>query len=252
MSNVQTWDFYFCKVEGQPASIMLNLALSKIAPLTEYRYLIYVFVRLRNPNEIGLTTQEEAENLYRLEDRLSSALEQYLEGFYVARNTTQGRREFYFYCSTITDYPALLEEVMRDFPEYKYSFGDQVDPEWGFFFDFLMPSPSEYLTIRNRQALLQLEEQGDRHELYRPVTHVLSFPSGEKRFNFLIHMKSRGYEEGDDYFLESHEAHSYRLEISRRDKVEFFHIENLVRDVSKIASQFEGLYHGWRSQATTY
>ena len=45
----QNWNFYMCRVDDKPASIRLNLALSNIAPVEDYKHRLSIFIKMNNP-----------------------------------------------------------------------------------------------------------------------------------------------------------------------------------------------------------
>ena len=55
----QNWNFYMCRVDDKPASIRLNLALSNIAPVEDYKHRFSIFIKMNNPTEDGLSSNEE-------------------------------------------------------------------------------------------------------------------------------------------------------------------------------------------------
>jgi len=62
------WDFYFCRVDGVPSSILVNLTAIQRAPVGSKPWLLWVRVHVRSPREDGFPDNEEAPRLYDLED----------------------------------------------------------------------------------------------------------------------------------------------------------------------------------------
>ena len=70
----QNWNFYMCRVDDKSASIRLNLALSNIAPVEDYKYRISIFIKMNNPTEDGLSSDEEYPILCDIEDKVIEKL----------------------------------------------------------------------------------------------------------------------------------------------------------------------------------
>lgn len=93
------WDFYPLRVDDQPASIFVNLSLAKMAPISGKPHMSYISIRMRQPREDGLSSQEEFQALGDLEDLIVEAATENADPIYVGRDTTGGDRDFFFYTS---------------------------------------------------------------------------------------------------------------------------------------------------------
>jgi hypothetical protein len=58
----EDWDFYALRVDDQPASIFVDLALASKTPITGTAVMVYVSVKTRAPRPDGLSSQEESMN----------------------------------------------------------------------------------------------------------------------------------------------------------------------------------------------
>ena len=63
------WDMYITEIEGSKALVLVDMALSGIAPLMEYNILFGLQIGILNPSEDGFYTAEEQPKLYEIEDR---------------------------------------------------------------------------------------------------------------------------------------------------------------------------------------
>lgn len=147
------WDFYFCSVgvDDRPASIFVDLGVAKDAPLAAYPVMSYVRVSMRNPRHDGLSSNEEFETLKSMEDQLGDLLTRGGSAVYVGRNTSNGYRDFYFYCAREVDWDTRVAESMVS-SGYTYECGSRADPEWHTYFDFLFPGDREMQSIQNRRV----------------------------------------------------------------------------------------------------
>jgi uncharacterized protein (TIGR01619 family) len=238
------WDFYFCKVEGKLASIMLDLALEPHLPLSQKPYLIQVGVELQHPDLHGMTTSREAEVLFIMEDRLADHLAEELGGIYVARNTSSNKRTFYYYCASMSGYKDVVNEVMEGF-SYAYESQGTADPGWTFYQQFLFPTPQEYRSILNRKVIDKLLAQGDDPQIEREVAHKISFSSISKAENFLEYIQGEGYKLGK---LEASRANSgYEVVITAVHSVDLDTMDSIVLKLEQKGQQFGGQYLGWNT-----
>ena len=224
---------------------MLDLALAPHAPISEKPELIQVTVSLNDPNEFGLTNPGEAEILYVMEDRLSEHISLNLGGLYVARNTSDRKRIFYFYCQSSAGYQGVVEEVMDSFSGHSYSCISSSDPEWTFYQQFLYPSPSEYQSILNRRVIEKLEQHGDNLSQAREVEHFLYFPDESSRSRFISQIHHHRFTICSQGFRQESEAHPYSLMISRVDRVDPASIDDVVLQLMRLAESCDGQYDGW-------
>ena len=85
-----------CRVDDNPASIRLNLALYDIAPVEDYNHRISIFIKMNNPTENGLSSNEEYPILCDIEDEVINRLET-LEDIFVGTVKSQGRLELHVF-----------------------------------------------------------------------------------------------------------------------------------------------------------
>jgi hypothetical protein len=122
----EDWNFYMCQIDEVPASYFLNLALAKIAPITNRSTLLWVEIKMNCSREDGLSSSEEFEHLAQIEDQIIPALTSELAILYVGRLTHNHLRDLYFYCEDGTDPEHIINEVMQFYPEYRYRFGQNL------------------------------------------------------------------------------------------------------------------------------
>jgi uncharacterized protein DUF695/regulator of ribonuclease activity B len=192
MSN--DWDFYFCQVEGRPASIFLDLGIAAEAPVASHPHLGYVSVEMRMPRRDGLSSQEEFETLSAIDDALPAGVADNGNAFYVGRKTSDGSRDYFFFAADPGAFAADVERTMALFPAYRFDSGSQPDPGWSTYFDFLSPSDDDRQRILNRRVQLQLAEHGDDQSQPRPIDHRLYFPDAGAAAAFTARLTGQGFD----------------------------------------------------------
>ncbi len=126
-----TWTLSQGIHEGKPLFIRSKEGLLEAQDLNKYPFQIGIAVPLLNPTSEGLTTDEEADTLWNLEDSLATALAQNGEAVFVASITTNGMREFVFYAKEWK--PEYFEQKVNEVfvgSEHGPQFMMQPDKNW--------------------------------------------------------------------------------------------------------------------------
>lgn len=240
------WDFYSCRVDDEPASIYLDLGLADEAPLKERPFMAYVRVHMRQPRPDGLSSQEEFEELLRLEDHLIAALTAADRSTFVGRNTSGGCRDFYFYTADPNGWSTQVGDAMADFAEYRHESGSRLDREWNSYFGFLYPSPADLERIQNRRVCESLQKNGDALAEPREIDHWAYFPDEAARASFLDYIDTQGFDVRDLIQSESAEmpfgVQFYRVDVPSLDS-----IDAVTLPLFEAATERGGDYDGWET-----
>ncbi|MGJ7901809.1 DUF695 domain-containing protein [Lysobacter sp. 1R34A] len=237
------WDFYFCNIDDEPASIFVDLGLAKEAPIAGLTLAAALRVQMRQPREDGLSSQEEFRALMEIEDALQAALND--EGtLYIGRCTYAGVREFHFRLDDAGDWERRTTDAMRPFQDYAYTTAVRSDPEWDSYFRFLYPSDEERERMTNRRVCDSLEEHGDPLTQARPIDHWVYFEDIDARSAFVARTADMGVTVAE--LLEPDEdrqAYGVRLVgdgIPARDR-----IDDITLPLYRAARDHGGNYDGW-------
>jgi hypothetical protein len=239
------WDFYQCRVDDQPASIMVDLGIRPATPMPAYPDFVWLRVYLRTPTPEGLTTNAEANILHDIEDSLTAAFAKLGDAIYVARDTTGGFRAFACYATQGALCENAIRAMMEEYPEYRFDTGYRLDPDWSVYRDFLYPSPRLMQTISNRKVCDALVSNGDHLDVVREVDHWIYFLSAEKRAAFLENSRPLGFQ-----LRAMHDPAStsdkYGVQLFRSDSPE--RIDEAVLQLYDMAQALGGEYDGWETQ----
>jgi uncharacterized protein (TIGR01619 family) len=241
------WEFYPVKVEGQPASIFLDLALAADAPLPGYPTVGFLRLYLRTARPDGMAAQEEFADLVALEDALIPRVVGEQQAVFAGRSTGRGMRDLFFYVYDRERFEREVISALIPFEAYKFEIGHRDDPQWTVYFDFLYPTPLDLQRISNRQVTDQLREHGDDLGKERPIDHSAVFNEAGPAAAFVAWATTHGYA-----VLRNGE------EPDEQDR----HIVNIVRDdipaeidlialpVFERVTALGGIYDGWGCQVT--
>jgi regulator of RNase E activity RraB len=242
----ENWDFYPCRVEDEPASIMLNLGLAKEAPLEMLPVCSWLRVALKSPRPDGLSSSDEFDRLCEIGDALEAAVDEASTQIrYVGRCTCAGRRDFYAYAESGVAAEAVLSSVMAAFAEYEFDTGHREDPQWRLYREFLYPTDRSMQLINNRRVLEALESSGDPLTASRPIRHFVDFDANADLDAFRQALAIGGFEIVGGGVSEKTGRQSIVFE--RTESVDFLHINQLTIQLLDLANSHGGDYDGWET-----
>jgi uncharacterized protein (TIGR01619 family) len=245
MEIKQSWDFFIKRIGDKSASIFLNLGLKEIAPVASFNKRISIFIEMQTILPNGLSSSEENETLWKIEDILVESLEN-KHAIYIARMTHNGRRDIFFYAQNDE---ILLDKAISDsmvkFPSYQYSYKIEDDNEWDFYLNFLYPNSTEMQVILSRHVIQNLQNNGDDLTSEREVDHFLYFDTAENRELFLAKISDAGFKVLNQNHEKERKTEAYTLNISRVDKVDQNSVDKYVLFLYDVAEECNGRYDGW-------
>lgn len=241
----EDWGSYLYQTDDNlPASNRLNLALHDLAPLAGMDQRTWITLKLRQPNEHGLTAPEEYPAICKIEDDITDAL--VARGAVMVGSVTgHGQFSLIFYSPDTQDYDKIIDGIMKSYGGYEYSYHSEADPEWEAYLRFLYPDAYEYQFIVNRKIWTQLEQQGNLHEVERAVDHWLHFPTADDVKAAASEAEGLGYtilaleqvSDGSEY--------PHQLNISRHNNTLPNEIDEYVHELMVLAEKNNGCYDGW-------
>jgi hypothetical protein len=244
------WQSYFTNVNSELASIRLDLNLAAHAPMATKPHLLWVWLHFQSPRADGLSSSEESNSLWTIEDALLAKLKVCCGAIHSGCITTLGRREFFLYSEIEEGFPEAVSETFRSFPTYKFDLGSHRDEGWNQYLHVLYPSEDQLDAMGNREVLDRLKEHGDVHELPREVMHLIYFPTDDDRSRFKAAASVNGFDifdVPDDPDVGS----PFSLFVGRVQSVTQDEIDRTTRELRSIAKANGGDYDGWEAQTTT-
>jgi hypothetical protein len=121
---------------GKPIFVKFRAGLQDATGHPEFPFQIGVAVPLLNPTSDGLTTQTEAEVLWRLEDRLNEILTHNDRSVFAFIITTGGMREYVFYAREWTPEQFDKDVHAIDSEGHQLQFMMRHDPHWDTYKEF--------------------------------------------------------------------------------------------------------------------
>lgn len=243
----EEWEFYFSNVNDKLGSLFVDIGLYNVASMKDKPNILWVSIKMNNPREDGLSSQEESEILGNIEDILIDKITSEQNSIYVGRLTSAGDRVFYFYVENSKGFDKVISETMAVYPNYQYDFDSKEDKEWQGYFEFLYPLPQQFQSIQNRRVIDNLEKNGDNLTKEREVFHWIYFKSNSDRERFLEKIKNENFLiVTKEYDISLGEFPS-QLQIKRVDKVDQNSVDGYVIYLKDLAEELGGDYDGWET-----
>lgn len=242
------WTFYFSNVNDKPASIATDLNLINLAPIKGQENVVYVSIKMPNPREDGLSSNEDANELWKVEDEIINAFDKNnLEYTFAGRLTSDAYRNLYFFGENTILMEKQVSSTMITFPDFEFDFGHQPDKEWSQYFDFLYPLPRQMQIIQNRRVLEQLEKNGDRLTKEREVFHWIYFKTQNELNQFENFTQSQGFKTLRKDKSQDTDGYKFVIRVSRVDKVGYNEIDDYILQLWEKAKELNGDYDGWET-----
>lgn len=238
--STDRWDFYSCSIEDKPHSTMINLSLFDIAPIQKLNRFHGLEITLKHPHpEHGMTTDEEFQALCDLEDLIEQNQTDQLK--YIARQTGDGKRKFYFYASPEVNFISFIEGIDQAFPSYEKTTFNFEDVSWQTYFNDLYPNAIAMNEISNRSVFLQLEAHGDDLHIPRVIDHNVIFDNRKQADDFSKIAEEKGFTvkiNTSGLFKKTYDLLLQRTDPpSRLDPITF--------ELKELATGLGGSYDGW-------
>lgn len=241
------WELYYRYVGDTPTPIFVDLALREYAPDPSRPHLIWVSVPFRYPQPDGSATLQEGAKLDAIENALAAAFGDALDALVVGSATFGKCRNLYFYAPHAEELPEIVRAAMAPHPGYRVDCGQQPDPGWSEYLEFLFPAPREFQHLQNRRAVQALERAGDPLTTPRPVTHWVYFPAEEQRAEASQRLRALGFTtipiDGPEDAPEL-----LGLRVERADAVDCVSIEQVVDGFLDALEGLDYYYDGWETE----
>ena len=242
------WTFYFSNVNDKLSSIATDLNWLNVAPIKGQENVVYVSIKMTNPKDNGLSSNEDADELWKIEDIIISGFDKKnLNYTFAGRLTSNGFRDLYFFGENTILMEKEVSSAMTQFPNHKFDFGHNEDKEWNGYFDFLYPLPRQMQIIQNRRVLEQLEKGGDKLTKEREVFHWVYFETKNEINQFERFTNDLGFKTKNKGKSEQPNEYKFVIQISRIDKVGYDEIDEYTLELWQKATDLNGEYDGWET-----
>lgn len=237
------WDAYLTTIDGQAASVLVNLAHLNTPP-QQLGWLHQWALPMRDPGDNGLGSVSEAQGFEAVEEEVSERLGE--AGFVlVGRERSAGAWKLSYYASAQreADLRAHIEAVFGAVAQ-RVATGVVEDSDWSYYFDVLCPDAQEGQWMRDRDKILELRQQGEVLG-QREAVHYCYFSDEESVDVFVNEAKARGFECEAVRAEETGLEYPWMVTATRTDFVELAEFHVVVMQLYTLAEDCGGEYDVW-------
>ena len=241
------WDMYITDIEGSKALVLVDMALSGVAPLRDYKFLFGIQLEILNPEEDGFYNADEQAKLFEIEDRAVEIVTKQSPSRFVATVTSGGNRIMYFYSKNDEFLAALVGQIASEYPQYSFNYMVDTDGPWNFYYNALLPGVLEQQLMDNRRIHDAMVAQGFDVKKQRPTCHWFYFENGAKRRQCAVRLMAWGYEVLDDNFYDEEVIQApFGLKVACMQDMQLETLFEKTYASFELAEEYEGLYDGWQ------
>ncbi|WP_428737633.1 DUF695 domain-containing protein [Sulfurimonas sp.] len=182
---------YYKQEDGQ--KIATEVDLNAYGYMQKYPWLFSVFIKFDLENKV----QEKYEEFLETKASIILSIEHNEDAKYVGSRVLDGWSELYFYSQDSKSLSNKVTSILSSL-EYLYEANVVKDNKWDFYNYNLYPSELELHLIQSQNIIDQLEEEGDKLELERPVEHYIHFDTPTQKERYINELSLGGFEYKDD------------------------------------------------------
>jgi hypothetical protein len=224
------WDFYPCRVDDEPASILINLKFMYEDPREVNDHVHHALIRMADPGPQGVGTRAEMERLTPIEDAVFDRVER-AGGQPVGRLRSQGVWQLSAYGPRDMAWAAWVQELAGPNVEVQC----QPDADSNYLNEFLLPDAERLQWIMDRRVCDQLRQQGDEPSLPRPVDHFVEYEN-QAPAGLVEALQGSGFDVTDTgEGLECIKVHDVQLDT----------VHEITMALNDLADEHDAAYSGW-------
>lgn len=239
------WEFFPCAMGESQASIFYDHGINDEINNLEYEYAFRIRAKIKRPNENGLTTNEEYDEISSMEDLLSNALEK-LDCIFVGRVTVDGYRYFIFYTNTPEETLCNTLDKIADKTGYELSSIYEHDPDKSEYWDNLFPTKADWQVIQDMKVLDALTEEGDLLEKPRKIFHWAYFDNQDNLNSFSSWLIQEGFEIQNKTSPDD-EIDQFGIQFQKIATPTLKEITSITINLNMKAEEMNGDYSGWET-----
>lgn len=235
------WETYPRTTGDHQAWITYNHGLRESIASLPYRNIAKIRATLRDPDERGAPTKEEATALYAIEDDLAATMGR-LPSLYAGRISVNGSQDFFFYTDADANRISKIVENVETRHEHKLHSTTKLDLQRDAYWNELFPTEAEWQLLSDLKVEISLRQAGDKLERSRKVRHYAYFTSEADRAQFVA---SVGALFDATQYLDRKD--SFGVELEHVCCPDHASINPLTVRLGREAKQFGGEYDGWET-----
>lgn len=237
-----TEQFEILNTDKKPLLIALDSSYIEDAPLQEYPWLLWLFIKLKTPESDGLWSEIEHASLLEIIGSLEEAYKA-IDIQQVGYKVQEGWLELYYYAAQAKRFEGIASGVLKP-DSYIYEAGSRRDPKWDNYRFELYPNHKTLLYIQSMETINALRDEEDDLSLERGCEHYLFFQTEAQRERSMLKIEALGFTCKEDTY-NAKEEYAYGIVMLKSHCVDEESIHQLVDELNEIATKNHGVYEGW-------
>jgi regulator of RNase E activity RraB len=228
--------------DNKPLLVTLDSSYIDDAPLQEYPWLLWLFIKLKTPESDGLWSEKEHENLLKIIDELQSRYEP-MDILHVGYKVQEGWLELYYYAPQGKRFQAIASDILKPYM-YTFEAGSARDTKWDNYRYEIYPNHKTLLYIQSMETINALKDEGDDVSKERGCEHYLFFQLEAQRERAITKIEKLGFTCKEDTY-NSKEEYAYGIVMVKSHSVDEESIHQIVDELDEIVTKEHGIYEGW-------
>lgn len=234
--------FSILNSDKKPLLIGLDGSYIDEAPLQEYPWLLWLFIKFKSPEEDGLWSEDEHTRLLGIMSTFQEKYER-MDIVHVGYKVQEGWLELYYYAYQSKRFENIAADLLKPL-HYAYESGSARDSKWENYRFELYPNHKTLLYIQTTETLTALQDEGDELTVERGCEHYLFFQTEAQRERVIDTMEELGFTCKEDTY-NAKEEYAYGIVMVKSHVVDEESIHQIVDELDEIASKEHGVYEGW-------
>ncbi len=228
--------------DKKPLLVALDSSYIEEAPLQEYPWLLWLFIKLKEPEVDGLWSEKEHETLLEIIQALQDVYEK-IDIQHVGYKVQEGWLEIYYYAAQAKRFQAMASDILKPH-NYIFENGSSRDPKWDNYRYELYPNHKTLLYIQSMETISALQDEGDALSVERGVEHYLFFQTEAQRKRVVEKIEKLDFTCKQETY-NSKEEYAYGVVLVKSHPVDEESIHQIVDELDELASKDHGVYEGW-------
>jgi len=241
----ENWDTYMARIDGKPASILVDMGLFDKAPEHRMPFLVITGPRARNCSKDGIPYRDEIPELEEILDATTSFITGVMPLRLCGTYTHQCQRLNYYYMKDSFGVRTAIQRMYRrNFKDRDYVLNIRYDPEWRTYLTFLYPTDGMKTWMENEKIMMHMLQNGDSLTAARDIIFEAAFPTDSITTVFTDFLRLHGYDLRSTEKLHSRIA-ANKVVFYRHAKVNIDTLNTWTGALKQEIDTLGGIYNGW-------
>lgn len=245
----ENWDTYMARIDGKPASILVDMGLFDKAPDHRLPFLVVTGPKAKNCGKDGIPSRDEIPELEEILDASTSFITGVTPLQLCGTYTYHCERLNYYYVKDSFGVRTAIQRMYRrNFKDRDYVLNIRYDPEWRSYLNFLYPTDEMKIWMENEQIMMKILQSGDSLKTARDIVFEAAFPTDSITTSFTTFLQRHGFDVRSTEKLHGRIA-ANKVTFTRHAKVNIDTMNTWTAALKQEIDTLGGIYNGWTAPA---